>query len=319
MIPYDTKMSYASQDPEQYTLSSSPPSSSWEHQSLSDMTMESATSSTGKYKTTVTNIISKHCVDIRSQCDDILPPLVSFSKKKLKDLIHKHNNEIFSFLIHPDRVPNLLSNSEDIFRKYGKDVPTIKGVSAHIALRDLNMDASMDNVVEYIEYNLSTQQSAGSLNTLLKQLRWLFQEYKNTGEEVLRLETTLFQKMEMLDKIHQRLPALMNLTENSSLPSLIDAFSTYTKEAFEGAHFEENYTQLVEEYKKWNVCRQIISAQHMMKETSESSCAICLLETVSYAIVPCGHTFCSSCSKKQNTTCYICRGVIRERLKLYFI
>jgi len=309
-------MSYAARDPEQYASSSS---SSWEQEDpLSEMAMETTTM-TGKYNNTVTNILTKHCSEIRSQCDDILPSLISFSKKKLKDLIHKHNNEIFSFLTHPDKIPNLLSNAEGIFRKYGQPVPTLKGVSAQQSLRDLQVDVSLDAVIEHIEYNLSIQKCSGSLNTLLKQLRWLFQEYKNTGEEVLRLETTLFQKMEMLDKIHQRLPSLMNLTENHSLPSLIDAFSTYAKEAFQHAHFEENYIQLVETYKKWNVCRQIISEQQAMKESTDPSCAICLLDTVSYAIVPCGHTFCSSCSKKQNTTCYICRGVIRERLKLYFM
>jgi len=287
-------------------------SSSWEH-------AEPSESSTGKYTSTVTNILTKHCAEIRTECDEVVPPLVAFSKKKLKDLIHKHNTEIFSFLAHPDRLPNLLTNAEIIFRKYGQEVPTIKGVPTHQILRDLNVDASLDTVVGAIEHGVASQQATGPLATLLKQLRWLLQEYKNTGEEVLRLETTLFQKMEMLDKVHQRLPAIMNLTENRSLPSLIDAFSVYAKEAFQGAHLEENYKQLVEEYKKWNVCRQIISAQHAMRDSPDPPCAICLLDTVSYAIVPCGHTFCSSCSKKQNTTCYICRGVIRERLKLFFM
>lgn len=287
-------------------------SSSWEHAGAPE-------EAPGKYKSTVTNIMTKHCAAIQSECDEVISSLVSFSKKKLKDLIHKHNTEIFSFLEHPEKVPKILGSAEDIFRKYGKDVPTIKGVPTHHILRELKVDASVDTVVQTIEHQLASQQCSGTLATLLKQLRWLFQEYKNTGEEVLRLETTLFQKMETLDKIHQRLPSIMNLTETASLPSLIDAFSVYAKEAFQGAHFEENYTQLVEEYKKWNVCRQIISAQQAMRESPDPPCAICLLDTVSYAIVPCGHTFCSSCSKKQNTTCYICRGVIRERLKLFFM
>jgi hypothetical protein len=72
-------------------------------------------------------------------------------------------------------------------------------------------------------------------------------------------------------------------------------------------------------YKKWNICRQIISLQNSIKEkNNEPQCAICLSEPISYTIVPCGHTFCSVCSKKQNTTCYICRGIIRERVKLFF-
>jgi hypothetical protein len=308
-------MSYHSAVQENIEYASS--SSSWEQAGA--QAGAQAEDSTGKYKSTVTNIMTKHCAEIRSQCDEVISPLVTFSKKKLKDLIHKHSTEIFSFLAHPDKIPNLLFSAENVFRKYGQEVPTIKGVPTNQILRELNVNASLDTVVQTIETQLAAQQCSGTLATLLKQLRWLFHEYKNTGEEVLRLETTLFQKMEMLDKIHQRLPSIMNLTETASLPSLIDAFSVYAKEAFQGAHFEENYTQLVEEYKKWNVCRQIISAQHVMRDTPDPPCAICLLDTVSYAIVPCGHTFCSSCSKKQNTTCYICRGIIRERLKLFFM
>ena len=310
-------MSYHSAVQENIEYASSS-SSSWENAGNAGAGAGAAEDS-GKYKTTVTNIMAKHCAEIRSQCDEMVPPLVAFSKKKLKDLVHKHDTEIFSFLAHPDKIPHLLGSAESIFRKYGQEVPTIKGIPTNQILRELNVDASLDSTLQTMEHHLSYQQASGTLATLLKQLRWMFQEYKNTGEEVLRLETILFQKMEMLDKIHQRLPSIMNLTETKSLPSLIDAFSVYAKEAFQGAHFEENYTQLVEEYKKWNVCRQIISAQHALRESPDPPCAICLLDTISYAIVPCGHTFCSSCSKKQNTTCYICRGVIRERLKLFFM
>ena len=262
-IQHDTKMSYHSAVQENIEYASS---SSWENGGNAGHAGNAAAEDSGKYKTTVTNILAKHCAEIRSQCDEVVPPLIAFSKKKLKDLIHKHDTEIFSFLVHPDRLPHLLGSAESIFRKYGQEVPTIKGVPTNQILRELHVDASLDSTLQTMEHHLSSQQASGTLATLLKQLRWLFQEYKNTGEEVLRLETTLFQKMEMLDKIHQRLPSIMNLTETKSLPSLIDAFSVYAKEAFQGAHFEENYTQLVEEYKKWNVCRQIISAQHAMRD-----------------------------------------------------
>ncbi|NBP57196.1 hypothetical protein EBU71_11820, partial [bacterium] len=106
---------------------------------------------------------------------------------------------------------------------------------------------------------------------------------------------------------------------NEVLPELIDSFSKYATKIYESSQFEENYKELVEAYKKWNICRQIISNQLLLKsEKSEPQCSICLLEPVSSVIVPCGHTFCTNCSKKQNTTCFICRGKIRERVKLYF-
>ena len=83
--------------------------------------------------------------------------------------------------------------------------------------------------------------------------------------------------------------------------------------------FEENYKELVEQYKKWNMCRQLLLAHNMMRnDGTEPQCSICLNEPVSYTIAPCGHTFCGTCSKKQTTSCYICRGQIRERIKLFF-
>ena len=88
---------------------------------------------------------------------------------------------------------------------------------------------------------------------------------------------------------------------------------------YASTQIETTYKELIVCYKKWNICRQIISQYSNFKsDTCEPQCSICLNEAVSYTIVPCGHTFCNSCIKKQNTTCYMCRGTIRERVKLFF-
>jgi hypothetical protein len=103
------------------------------------------------------------------------------------------------------------------------------------------------------------------------------------------------------------------------LPELIDSFSKYTKEVFVTSNFENDYKELIELYKKWNIYKEIISYHHHFKTESEQPlCSICINETVSQVIVPCGHTFCSTCSKKQQISCYICRGNIREKVKLFF-
>jgi hypothetical protein len=186
-------------------------------------------------------------------------------------------------------------------------------------LKDLNVDVSLEPAYKGLNEEIKALKGEGSLEDLMNQIKWLTNQYKNSGEEVLRLETLLFQKIDRLDKVNQRIPMITTLTENEALPELVGAFTKYAKSIYESSHFEENYIQLMEGYKKWNLCRQLLSVQQMMqKDTSDPSCSICLLEPVSHAIAPCGHTFCGTCSRKQNTTCFICRGQIRERIKLYF-
>jgi hypothetical protein len=285
-------------------------------EAISDFVLDSNVP--GKYKSTVSNILSRHCSEVKNASDEIVQP-ISLSKKKLKELISKHNNELFSFLAQPDKTPQMIGLAETIFRRYSHEVPTIKGNNTATVLRDLNLDVSMCKVTQEFNEGLKKLQGDGGLDDFLKQVRWMFNQYKIIGEEVLRLETTLFQKIDMLDKLNSRMPMLMNLTNNDVLPELIDSFTKYADSIYSTTKIEDNYKELVEAYKKWNICRQIISMHFNFKtDHQEPQCAICLTEPVSNAIVPCGHTFCGGCIKKQNTTCYICRGTIRERIKLYF-
>ena len=273
----------------------------------------------GKFKSTMTTIFSKHGMEIKSASEDVTQMLIHTSKKKLKDLISKHNNELFTFMMHPEKLPSILNVAETIFRKYGQDAPTIKGHTTQQLLKDLNLNMSLEPIIAHFDEGLKLLRGEGTLQDFMKQLRWVMQQYRIIGEEVLRLETLLFQKIETLDKLQNRIPLINGLTDNDALPELIHAFSNYATNVYTSCHFEETYKKLTEEYKKWNICRQLVTMQTMMTQIkTEPQCSICLQEPISCAIVPCGHTFCGNCSKKQNTTCFMCRGQIRERIKLYF-
>ena len=295
-------------------------SATWENgdgNSIVDFTLD--TNVPGKYKATISNILSKHCAEVKNTSEEITQTITTVSKKKLKELILKHNNELFSFMARPDKIPNTIGLAETIFRRYGHDIPTIKGSNSNTILRDLNLDASMCTVVSSFDEGLKKLKGEGGLDDFLKQTRWIFNQYKNIGEEVLRLETTLYQKIDLLDKLNNRMPMITSLGTNELLPDLIDSFRKYADSVYQSTQIEDNYKELVEGYKKWNICRQIISQFNNFKsESHDPMCAICLTEPVSTAIVPCGHTFCNNCIKKQNTTCYMCRGTIRERIKLFF-
>jgi hypothetical protein len=303
-------------------MSAVPPdyaSASWEDgESIPEISLDN-TVVPGKYKATVSNILSKHCAEVRNLSDEIVQPVVNVSKKKLKELISKHNNEIFAFMARPDKTPHTLGLAEMIFRRYGHDIPSIKGSSPNTVLRDLNLDASMNSVVADFDEGLKKQRGGGGLDDFMRQTRWMYNQYKNVGEEVLRLETVLFKKIDMLDKLNNRIPLITSLGANDALPDLVESFAKYAENIYKSNNFEDTYKELIEAYKKWNICRQIISSNNAFKnDAQEAQCSICLTEAISMAIVPCGHTFCGSCAKKQNTNCYICMGTIRERVKLFF-
>lgn len=301
----------------------------WENgdgESIPDFSLDTAIP--GKYKTTISNILSKHCAEVKVSSDDIVHPIISVSKKKLKELITRHNNEMFSFMSKPERTPQMIGLAETIFRRYGHDAPTIKGNSAASMLKDLNLDASICSVTAFFDEGLKKnngtsdalgQDGSRGLNDFLKQTRWMFNQYRTIGEEVIRLETILYQKIDLLDKLNSRCPMITSLANNEVLPELIETFAKYADSIYKSTQIEDTYKDLVEAYKKWNICRQIISLHNNFRnETHDPQCSICLTEPVSMTLVPCGHTFCGNCIKKQNTTCYICRGTIRERVKLFF-
>jgi hypothetical protein len=112
---------------------------------------------------------------------------------------------------------------------------------------------------------------------------------------------------------------MMTLKTNEALPALLDAFHGYSTEIFKEAHFETTYKELAEAYKKWNILRELITFQNLTSpDTKEPMCAICLADPITHTVVPCGHTFCTSCVRRMNVSCYLCRGTIRERVKLFF-
>jgi len=217
-----------------------------------------------------------------------LEPLQQIAKKRIRDLVQKHTNQLFA----PTQHPEILSANR-IFEKFNQTLPSPTADLAKIG-------------------------DASGIHHLSLQLKHLYQQYKVVGEEVMRLEALLNQKTNLLDKLHERQNIVLNLKNNESLPSLLDAFGTYMTEIFKETNFETTYTELIEAYQQWNLLREILSVQQLMTDKKDPMCAICLSEPVTHCVAPCGHTFCGGCVKRLTMTCYLCRGSVRERVKLYF-
>ena len=285
------------------------------------------TASGGRYTTPVNAIYNRHITDIRSAASDIIPIGQNQLRKKLKDLVNRHNNDVFSFL-HSDGTVHT-GFAETIFRKYGiESTPINRQYTPGSISREFGLDISMNEVLSEInrEYKkiydvsgLANHVDPTSIQSFLYGMRWLIAEYRLSGDEVSRLESLLNQRLGNLDRIHKKINSLQQLPENDALDAVYSAFQAYTDYAFKDAHIEETYRDLVAAYKRWSLLREIIAVQQIFEpKASDPTCSICLTESISHTVNPCGHTFCTNCIKKMNTTCYLCRGQIKDRIRLYF-
>ena len=119
----------------------------WDHNMVESLPELAEDYIPGKYKSTVTTILSKHCLEIKSMVEDIGYTHTQASKKKLKELITKHNDELFLFMMHPEKLPHMITSAAAIFQKYGREPPTIKGHTTQQLLKDLHLDMSMNHVI----------------------------------------------------------------------------------------------------------------------------------------------------------------------------
>jgi hypothetical protein len=275
----------------------------------------------GHYTTPVNSIFNRHTTDIRTNLIDF-NPMVQQSRKNLRDIISKHDNEVLGFL---NREPSEAAGfAETIFRRFGLDAtPINRQYTAGSISRELNVDSSLNEVVTTLntKYKEAFDCSCNplTLQGFMNGMKWMISEYKQAGITVFQAENNLNVALGNLDKLYRKLNLLQQLPENDALVGVYEAFEKYSDVAFKEANIETTYKELVEAYKKWQVLREIISVQQMFVEKpQEPICSICVSDPISHTISPCGHTFCTSCIKKMNLSCYICRGTIRDRVRLFF-
>lgn len=273
----------------------------------------------GDFTSSIQTILYKHTTEIRSrQSRSVLLPLTTIPKECLKDYITKQNNEIFQFLQKSDSSTSPLATAEAIFRRYGRQIAS-RFPEKHSILEDLNLDVSANSVLEELTTGLKGQ-GGTSIDDYMMQTQWIFTEYKETGDEILDLEEKLIKKTKSLDALQKRLPLITTLKENPQLSKVLDSFKGYLNDAYAESKIEDIYNTIIEKYKKWNMLREMVKLNITMtkEDTSEPTCGVCIDAPISHAMVPCGHTFCTSCTKKLHMSCYICRATIRERIKLFF-
>jgi hypothetical protein len=87
-------------------------------------------------------------------------------------------------------------------------------------------------------------------------------------------------------------------------------------------YINENQNKIINDLETLHYSPKLLEIRNniineLKKELEEKNkCSICFNNTISHCCNPCGHTYCTDCINKTNN-CYICRGIIRNKIKLY--
>jgi hypothetical protein len=270
---------------------------------------------------------------LRESLPTTSPPLVSAHthnwRKHLREMMIKQNDNVLSFLAKPVSEHSILGPVEAMLRRYAikqdVDVNSIK------TLRDILSSASASASsgatgpsapsVANIQAEISEcilKRGSSNLQEIRSQVNSLIELYKETSERLMDAENQLKMRVEKMDKIQKRVSIVMELQTNDATSELISSLEKYLEVSFRSMEIEPLYKSVIYYYQKQMALRESIQLFKTTNVVNEPLCPICLTDSVSTAISPCGHTFCSTCSKKMPMECGVCRGRIRDRLKLYF-
>ena len=265
------------------------------------------------YSTIVMNVLTKHTQEVKEKV-----AIQGFSvpawRKRIRDFLVHNNEQLLGFLRKPLSSHPVLSQAEPFLKRFGRPDfhPT------HSSLHQILFDTSGQALVPILEAEMK-RLGPSSFSELTDQIKWMYDTYKQAGEDVMRNEAILKTRLATLDSTYQKIVLFLDLPTNEHTEDLTTSIEKYMKRVFEENSLQEAYSDYIVAYRRFVSLKEIIGFLRSVEiADKEPLCSICLHDTITHTLVPCGHTFCSTCSRKQMTQCYMCRSQIRERIKIFF-
>ena len=265
------------------------------------------------YSTLVTNVIQRQLVEVRDKTVNPSPLPLQW-KKRFREFFVSKNEDLVEFLKKPLQSSSALYKSDIFLRKFGRPDFQATHPSLHQTFLDVSGFSGMSSIeAEILKIGPSKPKE------ILDQVRWVYDMYREAGEECLKQENLLKLRLDIFDKTYQKVIGICELPSNESSQILGEAVESYVRRLFEENQIEQQYTATVEAYRRFAALKELVGFFRFTDlQEKEPLCSICMTDTVSFAISPCGHTFCSTCMKRQVSSCYMCRTPIRDRLKIFF-
>lgn len=267
------------------------------------------------YSTTVGNTLQRHFREARDRHSPVVNYVANW-KKRVRDIFIRGNESVLGFLTKPVSSHPTMSQVEQLIRRYSRI--EIQHQPNQI-LKDVVSDLSGVDALGFLVERLRQKESEDTLTNLTEQVKEIYEVYREIMDAIAEKDLMIKAKLVTLDKIQPRLVMLLDLGANESTEELQKQIEGYLTKVYEENNPEAEYKELLVLYKKLFVVRDIIQLLRLSSSPDrEPICGICLNETVMYALVPCGHTYCEACVRRQSLQCFVCRQSASQRIKIFF-
>ena len=270
------------------------------------------------YSSTLSNTLQRQTRDLRERM--VSPAQYSNNwKKRIRDIFMRGNETVLKFLTKPVSSNAQYSQIENLIRKYSRlEVQNQSNTSQ--LLQDFVADLSGVDV-EFVNTRLAAkvkpELSAGQV--LAEQVKELYEMYRELMEQICEKDNRLKAKLTVLDKIQPRLTMLLDLGVSEETKELQKNIEAYLETVYKENNPEPEYRELLALYKKFIYVRDLVNLLRLSASPDkEPICGICLNDTVGFVLIPCGHTYCEMCIRRQSNSCFMCRQPSTNKVKIFF-
>jgi len=270
------------------------------------------------YTSILSNTLQKNTREIRERL--VSPAQYGNTwRKRIRDIFMRGNETTLKFLTKPIASNAQYSQIENLIRKYSRpDVQNITNTQQ--LLQDYVSDLSGVDA-EFVNTRLAAKVNPelNAAQNVAEQVKEIYEMYRELMEQIGEKDNRLKGKLSVLDKVQPRLTMLLDLGVSEETKELQAQIETYLETVYRENNPETEYRELLTLYKKFVYVRDLVTLLRLSASPDkEPICGICLNDTVGFVLVPCGHTYCEMCVRRQSAACFMCRQPTTNKVKIFF-
>ena len=267
------------------------------------------------YSSVVNNTLLRHIKEIKDRHTGPVNYANNW-KRKVRDVFLRGNETVLAYLSKTTGSHPTLGQVENLIRRFSRnDIPA----QPNQLLRDLVSDLSGVDTTSFLTDRLIAKIQESPVTTIADQVKEVYEIYRELMDKIAEVDQRIKGKLNILDKIQPRLVMLLELGVNETTTELQANIETYLTQVYEANNPEADYRELLVLYKKYMTVRDLVNLLRLSAgPEKEPICGICLNDAVTHVLVPCGHTYCDGCVRRQSRTCFVCRQGASQAIRIFF-
>lgn len=267
------------------------------------------------YSSVINNSLQRHVRDIKDRHSGPVNYANNW-KKKVRDVFLRGNETVLAYLAKTTASHPTIGQVENLIRRFSRNDFTGQ---PNQLLKDLVADLSGVDSTTFINDRLRAKLQENPMLSLVEQVKEVYEIYRELMDQIIEVDLRIRQKLNLLDKIQPRLVMLLDLGVNETTTELQANIETYLTKVYEDNNPEADYKELLVLYKKFMSLRDLVNLLRLSSgPEKEPICGICLNDSVTHVLVPCGHTYCDGCVRRQARTCFVCRQNTSQAIRVFF-